>query len=451
MNRLGLKIATYDSNDEDDNASPLISSPMGKYYSEELRMTTKPLIKHPFDKVVKTIDIINILNSGEIINNIGKGARSSGQLIRLPDDKQYILRKTLVNNKKVRDDLINEQFIYTILESDPNYTKYVSNLLYADIPLIYHKSDAYNYAYFIFAYQKGETLDKYIDINKNKLSYAEIMSLISNITKSLEFISSKGIVHRDIKPENIFIDESRDKDTLFALLFDFDISCRIGVDCKASEFVGTRKYMTNGSKVILNVGNKFSAAKYEYNRFYDLYSLAVLIEEDLVDLVKSSDKDKLITYASMMKGQLKMYGGNRMRYNKTRKGGNKTGVLNPRFGGSKAKPQSTLNTLLSLSEITSGGGCPCAAKPIMALPPGASLGPLTAGLMKGGACGCQIAPKIPTPLGGGYRATKRNLKYLKKWKRGESIGFTMRSSLKAKGLIPRANGKKRVSRKYKSY
>jgi len=50
---------------------------------------------------------------------------------------------------------------------------------------------------------------------------------------------------------------------------------------------------------------------------------------------------------------------------------------------------------------------------------------------------------------GGYKPTKRNLKYLKKWKKGESIGFTMRSSLKAKGLIPRANGTKRVSAKYR--
>jgi hypothetical protein len=49
---------------------------------------------------------------------------------------------------------------------------------------------------------------------------------------------------------------------------------------------------------------------------------------------------------------------------------------------------------------------------------------------------------------GGYKPTKRNLKYLQKWKRGESIGFTMRSSLKAKGLIPRANGTYRVSAKY---
>ena len=51
---------------------------------------------------------------------------------------------------------------------------------------------------------------------------------------------------------------------------------------------------------------------------------------------------------------------------------------------------------------------------------------------------------------GRYKATKRNIAYLKKWKSGKSIGFTMRSSLKAKGLIPRANGKIYTSEKYKS-
>ena len=85
----------------------------------------------------------------------------------------------------------------------------------------------------------------------------------------------------------------------------------------------------------------------------------------------------------------------------------------------------------------------------MALPSEASMGSLTAALYKGGACPCQAVPPVPTPSSGGYKPTKRNLKYLKKWKRGESIGFTMRSSLKAKGLIPRANGTKRVSPKYR--
>jgi len=71
---------------------------------------------------------------------------------------------------------------------------------------------------------------------------------------------------------------------------------------------------------------------------------------------------------------------------------------------------------------------------------------------KGGSCSAmQCSTPLPSPplQLGGYRPTKRNLHYLKLWKQGKSIGFTMTSSLKAKGLIPRANGKKRVSIKYR--
>jgi len=112
---------------------------------------------------------------------------------------------------------------------------------------------------------------------------------------------------------------------------------------------------------------------------------------------------------------------------KQRAGSCRIGVMNPRWGG---------------------GGCGCGSVPKPSLPSGISLGPLTAGLMKGGACACQSVAPLPISLGG-YRPTKRNLKYLKLWKQGKSIGFTMRSSLKAKGLIPRANGTKRVSPKYR--
>jgi hypothetical protein len=80
-----------------------------------------------------------------------------------------------------------------------------------------------------------------------------------------------------------------------------------------------------------------------------------------------------------------------------------------------------------------GGGCGCGMSPPKPF--------------QGGACPCQAVKPFPIPLGG-YRATKRNIKYLKKWKRGNRIGFTMRSSLKAKGLIPRKNGTYRVSKKY---
>ena len=61
-----------------------------------------------------------------------------------------------------------------------------------------------------------------------------------------------------------------------------------------------------------------------------------------------------------------------------------------------------------------------------------------------GGCGCMV------PQAGGYRATKKDKKYLRLYKQGKSIGFTMRASLKAKGLLPRANGSKRVSQKYRA-
>ena len=51
--------------------------------------------------------------------------------------------------------------------------------------------------------------------------------------------------------------------------------------------------------------------------------------------------------------------------------------------------------------------------------------------------------------GGAYKPTARNKAALRRHRAGKSIGFTMRSSLKAKGLIPRSNGTYKVSSKYR--
>ena len=51
-----------------------------------------------------------------------------------------------------------------------------------------------------------------------------------------------------------------------------------------------------------------------------------------------------------------------------------------------------------------------------------------------------------------YTPTKKNRNTLKRYKRGESIGFTQTASLKAKGMLPRTSkknyGKRIVSDKY---
>ena len=86
------------------------------------------------------------------------------------------------------------------------------------------------------------------------------------------------------------------------------------------------------------------------------------------------------------------------------------------------------------------------------LPPASMTQPFA---QNGGACGCMMKGGRKTRKNnyrrskGGYRATAKNRKYLRKWKQGKSIGFTMLASLKAKGLIPRASGEKIVSPKYK--
>jgi hypothetical protein len=104
------------------------------------------------------------------------------------------------------------------------------------------------------------------------------------------------------------------------------------------------------------------------------------------------------------------------------------------------------NTKTSKTLSMNGGGMPaCGSCPF----PGTGYCDFYAkGGQRGGGCGCGAGL-----FKGGYRPTKKNLKYLKKWKRGESIGFTMTASLKAKGLIPRTSrkqkGKRVVSRKYR--
>jgi hypothetical protein len=40
---------------------------------------------------------------------------------------------------------------------------------------------------------------------------------------------------------------------------------------------------------------------------------------------------------------------------------------------------------------------------------------------------------------GGYKPSEKNRSLLRRYKRGESIGFTARSSLRAKGLLPRVS------------
>lgn len=58
-------------------------------------------------------------------------------------------------------------------------------------------------------------------------------------------------------------------------------------------------------------------------------------------------------------------------------------------------------------------------------------------------CACMLDRKS-----GGYRPTRKNRETLRKYRTGKSIGFTAKASLKAKGMIPRSNGRYVLGPKY---
>lgn len=430
-----------------------LNSPPSSAPSPERRMVFGIYIDPDFEKLLESSKTINSLIKNEYKIGVNKsGASSTASTYLLPNGKKYIVRKTpsgIQHGLRLRKEID----MYKLLKTDPLYSQFVSNLVYADA----HLAAGSKKSYFVFEYEDGAPLDEFIEKNKNTMSAEQVLKIYNHLQKAIDFLDSKKVVHRDIKPENIYFSYERG----IPLLFDFDAGC-IGAECSSVEFTGSPKYSTPGSRTVRGQeGFTINTKIYKYSPIYDRYSLSVILKEDLINLVIPSEKaeidrigkEEMGKFLSLNSSLQNKKGGNRMRKNKTRKvrGGSdcRVGIGFPKFGG-KNKPNNIANSLLNLSEsLISGGGCGCgSAKPMIQLPKGVSLGPITSNLMKGGGCPCMEVAPIPRPLGG-YRATKRNLKYLKKWKRGESIGFTMRSSLKAKGLIPRANGKKHVSPKYR--
>lgn len=118
------------------------------------------------------------------------------------------------------------------------------------------------------------------------------------------------------------------------------------------------------------------------------------------------------------------------------KGGRRRATRKQRGGGCGCSGGAEMLPMRGGSQLMRGGGCGCSG--------GAELMPMRGG-SRGGGCGCMMK--------GGYKATAKNRKYLAKYRRGESIGFTMKASLKAKGLLPRTSkknyGKKILGNKYK--
>lgn len=123
--------------------------------------------------------------------------------------------------------------------------------------------------YYVMEFLSGQSLADLLD--KQRLSFREIMLFMRQICAGLAAAHEAGIVHRDLKPENLFLVQ-RSGEPPFVKLVDFGIAKTVGVDSdsmkltRTGSLIGTPFYMApeqiNGGQVDVRT---------------DLYALGVIL------------------------------------------------------------------------------------------------------------------------------------------------------------------------------
>lgn len=311
---IGLTLNLNDSFDQEENYLNSTNTPQRPQKTNEQRMIKSQYINPEFKKdynITSTSDIISLLSTAVNKTLIGKGTLSEGYIITLPNENQFIVRETNVQDPMTRVKLEHEIKIYNIIQSNPESTKYVSQLLYADIPLIKHRNSNLNKAYFVFRYTEGTTLENLIESQGQKYPFSTIMIWITQLSNAINFLDSLGIIHRDIKPQNIYINPTSNE----LLLFDLETACIQGVNCTSTEFRGTRAYAIPKALELANRTDNSGFKSYMYSKYSDYYSIIKIIENDFSMIVIPSDREQLLGYAKMMETEiLKRGGGKRSSY-----------------------------------------------------------------------------------------------------------------------------------------
>ena len=127
------------------------------------------------------------------------------------------------------------------------------------------------FAYIVMEYVNGPTLREQLHVTK--LSEAQIVEIVRQISLAAEYAHAQGLVHRDIKPENILLQSFGDD--LAVKVADFGISKIIGSEVRnthltsVGQVIGTPLYMAP---------EQYLPASHIDHRV-DIYSIGVLFYE----------------------------------------------------------------------------------------------------------------------------------------------------------------------------
>ncbi|NND67751.1 MAG: serine/threonine protein kinase, partial [Halioglobus sp.] len=171
---------------------------------------------------------------------------------------QHLRLRRLVALKIMHADLAarDEQFSARFLRE----ARIAADLTHPNIVQVYDVNKHDEMHYIAMEYVNGGLLEERI---KSYMDFDELVNIMSDVAKGLDFAHKKGYIHRDIKPANILFRESGE-----AVISDFGIAKALDTDTQMTELgsvVGTPSYMSPEQASGGTVDSRC-----------DLYSLAVM-------------------------------------------------------------------------------------------------------------------------------------------------------------------------------
>lgn len=183
---------------------------------------------------------------------LGKGGMASVYLAVQESFGRDVALKILAPDM-ARDKEFSERFL--------REAQIVSRLQHHNIVTVYDVGIHQGYHYLSMEYIPGQELRE----AKYDLSKSEIIRIIKEVARALDYAHKNGYIHRDVKPENIMLHENGER----VVLMDFGIARMTQTDMsvtKTGKVIGTPHYMSPEQTKGLQVDHRT-----------DIYSLGVVM------------------------------------------------------------------------------------------------------------------------------------------------------------------------------
>jgi serine/threonine protein kinase len=137
----------------------------------------------------------------KITSILGKGAMGIVYKALDPDINREVAIKT------IRFDLVSEEDDREeMMQRFMREAQAAGKLTHSNIITIYDVGREKDMTYIVMQYIEGQSLQKVVSSGE-KISTQEVIQLMDQLCKALDYAHDNGIVHRDIKPANILLDK----------------------------------------------------------------------------------------------------------------------------------------------------------------------------------------------------------------------------------------------------